>query len=92
MPRFNAFSRNASKTNLNFFPAHEGIYKLEKIEQAFRREIRLKEFKKCERTSHLGLSRKTMVVNNTVHHSVFCNLGVEIIFKKREHQKKGALK
>ena len=45
MPRFNAFSRNASKTNLNFFPAHEGIYKLEKIEQAFRREIRLKEFK-----------------------------------------------
>ena len=45
MPRFNAFSRNASKTNLSFFPAHEGIYKLEKIEQGFRREIRLKEFK-----------------------------------------------
>ena len=45
MPRFNVFSRNANKVDLKFFPAHEEIYRLEKIEQAIRREIRLKEFK-----------------------------------------------
>ena len=33
-----------------------------------------------------------MVVNNTVYEFVGSNLGVEIFLKKREHQKKGALK
>ena len=33
-----------------------------------------------------------MVVNNTVYEFVGSNLGVEVFFKKREHQKKGALK
>ena len=33
-----------------------------------------------------------MVLNNTVYEFVGSNLGVEIVFKKREHQKKGALK
>ena len=32
------------------------------------------------------------MVNNTVYHFVGSNLGLEIFFKKREHQKKGALK
>ena len=45
MPRFNAFSRNANKIDLNFFPTHEEIYRLQKIKQAFRREMKLKEFK-----------------------------------------------
>ena len=33
-----------------------------------------------------------MVVNNTVYQFLGSNLGVEIFLKKREHQKKGALK
>ena len=45
MPRLNVFSKNTNAINLKFFPAHKGIYKLEKIEHTFRREIRLKEFK-----------------------------------------------
>ena len=40
MPRFNAFSRNVNAMNLKFFPTHGGIYKLEKIQQAFWREIK----------------------------------------------------
>ena len=32
------------------------------------------------------------VVNNTVHHFIGSSLGVEIFLKKREHEKKGALK
>ena len=32
------------------------------------------------------------MVNNTVYQFVGCNLGVKIFLKKREHQKKGALK
>ena len=32
------------------------------------------------------------MVSNTVFHFVGSNLGVEMFFKKREHQKKGALK
>ena len=31
-------------------------------------------------------------VNNTVYHFIGSNLGVEIFLKRREHQKKGALK
>ena len=45
MPRFNAFSRDVSTTNLMIFPTHGGIYKLEKIQQAFWREQSPKEFK-----------------------------------------------
>ena len=32
------------------------------------------------------------VANNTIYQFIACNLGVEIFFKKREHQKKSALK
>ena len=32
------------------------------------------------------------MLNNTVHQFLGSNLGVEIFWKKREHQKKGALK
>ena len=38
--RFNAFSRNAKEINQKNFPTHGGIYKLEKIQQAFWREIK----------------------------------------------------
>ena len=41
MPRFNAFSRTVNTINLNFFFTHGGIYKLEKIQQAFWREKEL---------------------------------------------------
>ena len=40
MHRFNAFSRNVNSMNLKMFPAHGRIYKLEKIQQAFWREIK----------------------------------------------------
>ena len=39
MPRFNTFPRNASVVNLKFL-TNGGIYKLEKIQQAFRIEIK----------------------------------------------------
>ena len=39
MPRFNAFYRNVNTINLKIFPTHGGIYKLEKLQQAFWREI-----------------------------------------------------
>ena len=34
----------------------------------------------------------TKVVNNTVYHFLGCNVRVKIVLKKREHQKKDALK
>ena len=40
MPRFNALSRNVNTINLKIFPTHGRIYKLEKIQQAFWREIK----------------------------------------------------
>ena len=42
MRRFNAFSRNVNtfSRNVKIFPKHGGIYKLEKIQQAFWREIK----------------------------------------------------
>ena len=36
----NVFSKNANDINLKFFPIHGRIYKLEKIQQAFWREIK----------------------------------------------------
>ena len=36
----NAFSRNANNINLKSFPIYGGIYKLEKIQQVFWREIK----------------------------------------------------
>ena len=39
MHRFNSFS-NVNTINWKFFPTHGGIYKSEKIEQAFWREIK----------------------------------------------------
>ena len=41
MHRFNVFYRNADTINWKRFPTHGGIYKLEKIQQAFWREIQL---------------------------------------------------
>ena len=40
----------------------------------------------------LRLTLKDRVVNNTVYEFAGSNLGLEIFFKKREHQKKGVLK
>ena len=40
MHRFNAFFRNVNAINLKNLPTHGGIYKLEKIQQAFWREIK----------------------------------------------------
>ena len=36
--------------------------------------------------------KETMVANDTINHFVGSNLGVKIFLKKREHQKKSALK
>ena len=52
MPRFNAFSGNVNSINLIFFPTHGGIYKLEKIQQAFWRDNTLRSLKKYERMYH----------------------------------------
>ena len=41
MHRFNAFSRNVSIINWKIFPTHVGIYKSEKIKQAFFGDIKL---------------------------------------------------
>ena len=41
MPRFNVFFRNVNTINLKMFPTRGGIYKLEKTQQAFWREIKL---------------------------------------------------
>ena len=51
MHRLNEFSRNVNIINWKIFPTHGGIYKLEKIQQAFWREITpwgvLKNMKGC---------------------------------------------
>ena len=39
---FNAFSRNVNNINRKDFPTHDKIYKPEKIQQAFWREIKPK--------------------------------------------------
>ena len=36
----NVFSKNANDINLKFIPIHGRLYKLEKIQQAFWREIK----------------------------------------------------
>ena len=40
MPKLNAFFRNVNTIDLFFFPTHGGTYNLEKIQQAFWREIK----------------------------------------------------
>ena len=40
MHRFNPFYTNVNTIDLKNFPTHGGVYKLEKIQQAFWREIK----------------------------------------------------
>ena len=52
----------------------------------------LKEIKEMWKIYPRGLPSITRVVNKTAYEFVGFNLGVEIFFKKREYQTKGALK
>ena len=47
--RFNAFSGNVNTVNWKIFPTYVGIYKSEKIQQAFWRDKTLKSVKKYKR-------------------------------------------
>ena len=58
MHKFNAFSGNVNTINWKFFPTHGGMYKLEKIQQAFWREINPKEFKEIWKDASLRLILK----------------------------------
>ena len=56
MPGFNVFSRSVKIINLNFFPTHREIYKLEKNQQAFSREVILRFFSSLVKSTKLCMS------------------------------------
>ena len=89
----NAFSRNVNTINWKIFLTYGGIYRSDKTQQAFlERDKTLTSLRKYEKTYPWGESWKTRVVNSTVYQFLGSKLEFEIFLKKREHQKKGALK
>ena len=60
MHRFNAFSRNVNTISWKFFPIHGGMYKLEKIQQAFWREIKPHG---CSNNSNLEMEAECLTKN-----------------------------